>query len=81
MGFPEKLREVLEELEEEGLLKAMKVEVEPSGGGRYVADVTSPSFADIPEHFRQNMVWGKNPRETQRLRAEAGGIRLHAVTP
>jgi hypothetical protein len=59
MSFPEKLKEVLKELETEGKLKAMKVEVEPSGGGRFVADVTSPSFADIPEHIRQDLIWGK----------------------
>ncbi len=57
--FPDKLKEALEELETEGRLTGMKVEVEPSGGGRFVADVTSPSFADIPEAFRQDMVWGK----------------------
>ena len=57
--FPEKLKEVLEELEKEGRLKGMKVEVEPSGGGRFVADVTSPSFADIPEELHQEIVWGK----------------------
>jgi hypothetical protein len=57
--FPDKLKEVLEELEKEGRLRAMKVGVEPSGSGRFVADVTSPMFAEIPEAIRQNMVWGK----------------------
>lgn len=57
--FAEKLREVLEELEKEGRLKQIKVEVEPSGGGRFVADVTSPSFAEIPEELHQELVWGK----------------------
>jgi hypothetical protein len=50
---------VLEELETEGRLKHMRVQVEPSGGGRFVADVTSPSFADIPEELHQELVWGK----------------------
>jgi len=59
MSFPEKLKEVLQELEKEGQLKAMKVEVEPSGSGRFVAYVTSPSFADIPDYIQQDMVWGK----------------------
>ena len=36
-----------------------RVQVEPSGGGRFVADVTSPSFADIPEELHQELVWGK----------------------
>jgi hypothetical protein len=57
--FPEKLKDMLEELETEGRLKQMKVQVEPSGGGRFVADVTSPSFADIPEELHQELVWGK----------------------
>jgi hypothetical protein len=57
--FPEKLKAVLEELEKVGRLNGMKVEVEPSGGGRFVADVTSPSFADIPEELHQELVWGK----------------------
>ena len=57
--FPEKLKEALEELGTEGQLKGIKVEVEPSGGGRFVADVTSPSFADIPEELHQELVWGK----------------------
>ena len=57
--FPEKLKAVLGELEKEGRLKGMKVEVEPSGGGRFVADVPSPSFADIPEELHQELVWGK----------------------
>lgn len=55
--FPEKLKEVLTQLEGEGRLKRVKVEVEPSGSGRFVAQVTSPSFADIPEEIRQKMVW------------------------
>ncbi len=59
MGFPEKLKDVLKELEKDGQLNEVNVEVEPSGGGRFVAEVTSASFTDIPEEIRQDLVWGK----------------------
>jgi len=59
MKFPEKLKEVLMELEQERNLKELNVEVQPSGGGRFVAIVRSPSFERILPHFRQNLVWGK----------------------
>jgi hypothetical protein len=59
MRFPEKLKELLKELEQYHQLKGMNVDVEPSGGGRFVAVVTSLSFADIPEEARQDLVWGK----------------------
>jgi hypothetical protein len=59
MTFPEKLTEALMELERDGGLKELKVEVEPSGSARFVAYVTSPSFDEIPDYARQSMVWGK----------------------
>ncbi len=59
MKFPEKLKEVLMELEKGRNLKGLNIEVQPSGGGRFVAIVRSPSFEEIPEHLRQNLVWEK----------------------
>jgi hypothetical protein len=59
MSFPEKLREALMELEKDAGLKDMKVEVEPSGSGRFVAYVTTPSFDNIQDYVRQELVWGK----------------------
>ncbi|HZW30628.1 MAG TPA: hypothetical protein VFF52_07980 [Isosphaeraceae bacterium] len=59
MTFPEKLTAALKELETEDQLKDLKVEVIPSGGYRFVVIVTSPSFEDIPDYIRQEMVWGK----------------------
>jgi len=57
--FPEKLKEVLMELETERNLKGLNIEVQPSGGGRFVAVVRSPSFEEIPEYLRQDLVWEK----------------------
>jgi hypothetical protein len=59
MRFPEKLKEALKELEQERDLKGLNIEVQPSGGGRFIAIVRSPSFEEIPEHFRQDLVWEK----------------------
>ena len=59
MSFPEKLTAALMELEQDAGLKEMTVEVEPSGSGRFVAIVESPSFDQIADYVRQNMVWGK----------------------
>jgi hypothetical protein len=59
MNFPEKLTAALMELEQDADLKEMAVEVEPSGSGRFVAIVQSPSFDQIPDYVRQELVWGK----------------------
>jgi hypothetical protein len=59
MTFPEKLTQAFKELEEEHQLKELSVEVIPSDGYRFVAIVTSPSFEEIPDYIRQDLVWGK----------------------
>jgi hypothetical protein len=57
--FTTKLKTALKELEKEHDLKQLKVVVQPSGGGRFVASVFSSSFAEIPDEYRQDLVWQK----------------------
>jgi hypothetical protein len=59
MTFPEKLTQILKELEREHQLKELSIEINPTSGGRFVAIVTSESFEEIPDHFRQELVWRK----------------------
>ena len=60
MSFPEKPKAVLMELEQDARLKDMTVEMEPSGSGRFVAIVESPSFDRIADYVRQNLVWERS---------------------
>jgi hypothetical protein len=59
MTFPQRLKGLLEQIGREQGLKELSIEVQPSGGGRYVAIMRSESFEDIPEHVRQELVWQK----------------------
>ena len=59
MTFPEKLRGLLEEVGKEQHLKDLSIEIQPSGGGRYVVIMLSETFAAIPDYARQELVWQK----------------------
>lgn len=59
MTFPEKLTGLLEEVGKEQHLKELRIEIQPSFGGRYVAVMLSDSFEEIPEYARQELVWQK----------------------